>query len=299
MSFTRYAIRDSRPAIAVVTGGRSGIGKSIAAKIADLPFIEHVLVISRSIGPEDVKQNKKFVAVAADIGTEEGRKTIVEQVELLSNSKTKPLRFLVHSAGTIDPIKPILEVSQPELSKAIRVNLEGPLLLSTLLYPFLSDSATAGRILHVSSGAAHGPPPIGWAVYGITKAAFFQSFKSLDKEFLHLGGTVRVGSFKPGVVDTAMQGVIRSAPSDSMPLVDRFQNLKENTTENALEMARPPPSGTLDNPDNVAFFAEWLLLGTTDDEFANADDINEYDIRNKDLFPKWISHEDVPNASTP
>jgi NAD(P)-dependent dehydrogenase (short-subunit alcohol dehydrogenase family) len=148
----------------------------------------------------------------------------------------------------------------------------------------------------VSSGAAHGPPPIGWAVYGITKAAFFQSFKALDSEFVHLGGTVRVGSFKPGVVDTAMQGVIRNTPKECMPLVDKFRNLKEKTSAEEIQAARPPPGGALDSPENVAFFAEWLLLGTTDDEFANVGHSHEHDARDKVLFSKWIEPEKLQNA---
>lgn len=294
MCAQRYAVHDIRPALAVVTGGRSGIGKAIAAKIAQYSFIDNVLLVSRSITSDDVKDDPKFVALAADIGTIEGRNMIVSHVEKLSGGRTKPLRFLIHSAGTIDPIKSVLDVTQDELSHAMRVNLEGPLLLSTALFPFLSDTITAGRILHVSSGAAHGPPPVGWSVYGITKAAFYQSFKAIDKEFLHLGGTVRVGSFKPGIVDTAMQGEIRNAPTHCMPLVSNFQRFKDNTRAEEIQVARPPPRDALDSPNNVAFFAEWLLLGTTDDEFANSSDPNEYDIRNRELFPKWISPENLP-----
>ena len=48
-----------------------------------------------------------------------------------------------------------------------------------------------------------------------------------------------------------------------------------------------------DTPDNVAFFAEYLLLGTTDEEFVNVDDPNEYDIRNAELFPRWIPEENL------
>ncbi len=295
MSFVRYTVKDQRPSIALVTGGRSGIGKAIADKIACFPFIEKVLLVSRSIKPEEVSHNPKFVAVAADIGSEEGRNTIVQHVESLSSNKSKRLRFLVHSAGTIDPIKSILDVTHDELARSMLVNLQGPILLSTALYPYLSDMMTAGRILHVSSGAAHGPPPIGWSVYGITKAAFYQAFKTMDKEFVHLGGTVRVGSFKPGVVDTDMQTVIRHAPKEHMPNVDMFQSLKANVNslEESTGQARPPPGGALDSPENVAFFAEWLLVGTSDDEFANRDDSNEYDVRNKELFPMWIAPENL------
>jgi benzil reductase ((S)-benzoin forming) len=313
MSFARYTVTDSRPALALVTGGRSGIGKAIADKIAAFPFIEKVLLVSRSIQPNDVPDNPKFVAVAADIGSEEGRRTIVQQVEhhssTTSNTTTtskskRPLRFLVHSAGTIDPIKSILDVTQEELSHAMLVNLQGPILLSTALYPYLSSSSdnnndAAGRILHVSSGAAHGPPPVGWSVYGISKAAFFQAFQTMDKEFVHLGGRVRVGSFKPGVVDTPMQGVIRDTSENSMPMVETFRTMKAKVVDVAPHdtEAHPPPSGALDSPKNVAFFAEWLLLGTGDDEFANRDDPNEYDIRNKELFPKWIPAKNLPKEN--
>jgi hypothetical protein len=91
-----------------------------------------------------------------------------------------------------------------------------------------------------------------------------------------------------------MQGVIREAPKEAMPMIENFQNMKDNVKETTVSKARPPPKGALDSPDNVAFFVEWLLLGTTDDEFSNRDDDNEYDIRNASLFPRWIPEENLP-----
>jgi hypothetical protein len=58
---------------------------------------------------------------------------------------------------------------------------------------------------------------------GITKAAFFQSYKVLEREFRDLGGHAVVGSFKPGVVDISMQGVIRDASESAMPVVGTFK----------------------------------------------------------------------------
>ncbi len=43
-----------------------------------------------------------------------------------------------------------------------------------------------------SSGAAHGPPPIVWFIYGISKASFYQEFNAMDEKFKHLGGSVGV-----------------------------------------------------------------------------------------------------------
>lgn len=164
MSFAAYAIKDaSRPSLALVTGGRSGIGQAIAKKIATFPFIDNVLIVGRSVKPSDVQHEPKFVAVAADIGTPEGRKKVVDEVDRLSKDRTRQLRFLVHSAGTIDPIKPVRDVQPEEFKNALTVNLEGPFFLSTALYPYMEapdGDAAAGRILHVSSGAAHGAPPV-------------------------------------------------------------------------------------------------------------------------------------------
>jgi NAD(P)-dependent dehydrogenase (short-subunit alcohol dehydrogenase family) len=157
------------------------------------------------------------------------------------------------------------------------------------------NNEISGRVLHISSGAAHGAPPVGWSVYGITKAAFFQSFKVLDREFREKGSKVIVGSFKPGIVDTDMQSIIRNSSNDVMPLVQAFQQMKEKTESSISDDSinegnnpRPPPNGALDTPDNVANFAEYLLLGTSDEEFANKDDPNEHDIRDTKHHPLWI-----------
>lgn len=292
--------------IAVVTGGRSGIGRALCANIASYPFIDTVLSVSRSISAADVDRDEneyasKITPLAADVSTETGRSKIVAAVDKLCGgdatnpNRTKQLRYLIHSAGTIDPIKSALEVTPEELRNAMLVNCEAPFFLSTALFPYLQGNIP-GRILHVSSGAAHGVPPVGWSCYGISKAAFFQSSKVLQRGF---GGKVLVGSFKPGVVDTPMQRSIRDAPADAMPAVSNFVQMKEKAATTAVttkhaNTPRPPLSGGLDTPANVAFFAEYLLTGTTDEEFVNEKaGSNEYDIRDKELFPLWIPPENL------
>ena len=297
------------PAIAIVTGAKSGIGLALARKVASFAFIDAVLAVSRSITAADLmaEEEKKLVPVAADVSTAVGRQVIVDRVQALCGNtaaeRTKQVRFLIHAAGTIQPIRPVLELQPAELRTAMEVNCEGPLFLTTALYPYLqplspsSDGAVAGRVLHVSSGAAHGAPPTGWAAYGISKAAFFQSFCVLEREWRDKG--VVCGSFKPGVVDTPMQGVIREVPESKMPAVQRFVNLKEQqqSTGTATMAARPPPSGALDTPENVAHFAEFLLLGTTDAEFANVDaHPGEWDIRHAQHFPRWIRAEHLSSG---
>jgi NAD(P)-dependent dehydrogenase (short-subunit alcohol dehydrogenase family) len=179
------------------------------------------------------------------------------------------------------------------MRQAMSINCEAPFFLTAALYPFMvaKEDGIPGRVLHVSSGAAH-RPIMGWSVYCITKAAFYQSYKALQLEFQQAhGGRVVVGSFKPGVVDTPMQGVIRDASAAAMPTVSTFQKLKESMQQEraASNRARPPPSDALDTPENVAHFAEFLLLGTSDDEFG----MEDHDIRDKNLYTRWIAPEDL------
>ena len=288
------ALSDTRPTVAIVTGGKSGIGKAIAIKIASFPFIDQVLAVSRSVEQKDVEGYEKITPLAADIGTEEGRQAILSKVESIcgpSENRTKQIRFLVHSAGVIEPIVSVLNVKPSDLRYAMNVNCEAPFFLTTALYKYMTPldaHGVAGRVLHVSSGAAHGAPPVGWSIYGITKAAFLQSFRVLEQEYRELGGKVVVGSFKPGVVDTSMQNIIRNTPQERMPTVKLFQAMRDKASTIGSTGARPPPQGSLDTPENVAHFVEFLLIGCEDTTFANKDNVSEWDIRNPEHFPLWI-----------
>jgi hypothetical protein len=62
-----------KSAIVVETGGKPGIGKALALKIASFPFIDCVLGLFRSITDQDVIESRMIQALAADIGTAEGR----------------------------------------------------------------------------------------------------------------------------------------------------------------------------------------------------------------------------------
>ena len=176
-AYTAATAATQRPGIALVTGGKSGIGLAIAKKIAEFPFIDTVVAVSRSITAKDVEGiSTKIHPLAADVSTDTGRESVVNLVEQLcgstDNNNGKQLRFLVHSAGTIEPIESVLKVQPSELRNAMNVNVEAPFFLTTALYPKMKpvqedgDAGVPGRVLHVSSGAAHGAPPVGWGCYG-------------------------------------------------------------------------------------------------------------------------------------
>ncbi len=242
--------------LAVVTGGGTGIGRAVVQRLAAEGLA--VLAVGRRSGPlEALVQARpdRIEMQVADVATPEGREQVAEAVA------GRRVRYLLHNAGVLEPVRPLEMVELAEWRYAQAVNVEGPLFLTQRLLPCLSG----GRVLHVSSGAAH-YPLAGWGAYCTTKAALYMLYQVLDLELrLH---DVAVGSVRPGVVDTPMQALIRKQDSERFPDVERFRELER--------------TGMLVSPDTVAEFIWQLLTHTTADEFAAQEwDIQEHAARLK------------------
>ena len=228
--------------LAVVTGAGSGIGRAMAHALAERGL--EVLVVGRRKGP--LEETCGGVAgglrpVAADVADPAGRARVVEA------TAGAPVRCLIHNAGVLEPIGPLAQVALEEWRHAQAVNVEGPLFLTQLLLGQLAG----GRVLHVSSGAAHAPYA-GWGSYCTTKAALHMLYRLLRDE---LGERdIAVGSLRPGVVDTPMQALIRRQPPERFPAVQRFLELHAG--------------GRLERPEEVAAFTAWLLLDVPAAEFS-------------------------------
>eukprot|EP00756_Hemistasia_phaeocysticola_P059909 Hpha_TRINITY_DN3695_c0_g1::TRINITY_DN3695_c0_g1_i2::g.1134::m.1134 len=146
------------------------------------------------------------------------------------------------------------------------INVDAPLFLTQALLPQL-EAGGGGRVLHVSSGAAQNAYP-GWGAYCTSKAALNMMYRMLAKELSPRG--VHVGSARPGVVATPMQEVVRSASAEAFPALPMFIEMHEK--------------GQLLPPEDVGMFLEWLLVGTTPEEFQ----ADEWDIRGVDRS-RWAA----------
>jgi benzil reductase ((S)-benzoin forming) len=230
------------PELALVTGGGTGLGRALARKLAGRGL--DVLVVGRRAAPLQETCEAapdRMTSVAADVSSPRGREAVVAAVG------ERPVRCLVHNAGVLTPIGPLAEVTEQDWSYALSVNLHGPLFLTQALLPKLPG----GRVLHMSSGAAHNGYP-GWGAYCVSKAALHMLYQVLREELRVRD--IAVGSLRPGVVDTPMQGLIREQTPDRFPAVERFVQLHQ--------------SGQLEDPDEVADFTTWLLLDVAADSYA-------------------------------
>jgi NAD(P)-dependent dehydrogenase (short-subunit alcohol dehydrogenase family) len=255
--------------VSIITGGGSGIGAAIAKRLVSRS--QPCIIIGRRLNKleetKNASSNPSLIRnVVADVSNLDDHDIIVNSLK-----EGEKVKALIQNAGVLGPIGSLAKVTPEEWKNHMSTNLDGPLFLSQKLIPYLlprNEEGKGGRILHVSSGAAHNPYR-GWGAYCTSKAAFHMLYKSLSKELSPRG--ISVGSVKPGVVDTPMQDLIRDQNDLDFPDVGRFQQLKQ--------------SGNLTDPDDVATFIDWLLNETDDVEFSD----EEWDIRNVDR-ERWINY---------
>ena len=237
--------------IIVITGAGSGIGQALAWHFAGRGQI--VLGLGRRLCALEKTRQKdetKIHILTTDISREQDRRKVAEW--FFGNDYT--VKYLIHNAAVLEPVERLVNIALRQWREHMAVNVEGPLFLTQALLPFMKG----GRILHISSGAAHKPYP-GWGAYCTSKAALHMLYQLLREELRQKH--IVVGSARPGVVDTPMQDRVREADKDVFPALDRFVALKEEQK--------------LYSPQHVAAFLAHLLTETTDSEFSQ----KEWDIR--------------------
>jgi benzil reductase ((S)-benzoin forming) len=241
--------------LSVITGAGSGIGKALAIALAKEDF--NVLAIGRrqeTLTETQQANPSKIQTLVADIGTIEGRESIVNYFKSHSNIK---INFLIQNAAVLRPAGRLSEISLQDWREHQAINVDAPLFITQQLLPYFSDGS---RILHVSSGFAHSPQ-VGWGCYCLSKSAFFMLYQLLRDELKE--NNIFVGSARPGVVDTPMQDLVRSFDPKEIPNVEFFRKLKEKSK--------------LLSPEVVADFFMWLLTKTTGEEFSEKEwDITEW-----------------------
>ena len=193
---------------ALITGAGRGIGRAVAAGLADagasLILVARSasqlsetrdLAIARGARPGQVR------IVAADLGDEEQRRGAVEA------AAAGQVDILINNAAIVEPLGATATIPAAELRRAFEVNVVAPAALTAAVLPGMLDAGW-GRIVNVSSGVVASPDAMIRAnAYATTKAALEAHTLTLAAELRGTGVTVNV--YRPGRVDTAMQAWIR------------------------------------------------------------------------------------------
>lgn len=190
---------DLKGKIGIVTGSSSGIGLSVAKVLAESGAI--VYAISRTGKPKnDVETtHENIIHMAADVCDYKTLEKIVSEI-----GNENGLDFLVNNAGVT--LKKRAEEFQDEDFEWIhKVNVNSVFKLSCLCYPYLKKSDNRGRIINITSMAAH----LGFSEvvpYCSSKGAVLSMTRGLAVEWAN--DNINVNSIAPGWFPSEMSKMV-------------------------------------------------------------------------------------------
>ncbi len=199
-------------AVALITGGSSGIGAATAAALAAAGAVP--LIAGRDAGRlAAVARRTGAIALQADLATADGPDQLIDAALTAAGQ----VDLLVSSAG-VGWAGPVGQLSQPGAAELVSVNLLAPMLLSRALVPAMAERGR-GHLVFVSSivgitGVRRE------AAYSAAKAGLSVFAESLAYELA--GSGVGTSVVLPAVVDTPFfdrrgHPYERSRPARSRP----------------------------------------------------------------------------------
>ncbi len=240
----------------VVTGGGRGIGSALAVALANRG--KSVLIVGRHEGAlvKTAASSPLINYMCADVSSPEGRQQLTVHLQ-----DVPVIEGLIHNAGIIEPIAPIASIDEPSWHQCMATHVDAPLFLTQRLL----DKLTHGRVLNISSGAAHFPV-VGWAAYCVSKAALSMLTRCWQTE----SNPIAFASVMPGIIDTQMQASIRAASHMDADKLEFFKQLKQDNR--------------LLTPATVAAFLCWLLLDIDAANYVS----QEWDIYDTSHHSAWL-----------
>ena len=155
---------------------------------------------------------------------------------------------LINNAGLLPRIAPLDAVPLAELKDALRVDLEAPMLLTSVFLRSTAQWPLRRRVLNISSGLGR-KAMASQAAYCAAKAGMDHFTRCVALEQASLPNGARVCSLAPGVIDTDMQVQLRGADEDRFPDRANFVGLKMKGVLSSPEEAAARVLAYWDRPD--------------------------------------------------
>ncbi len=233
-------MRGLKDKVALVTGAGSGIGKSIALRLAEEGMHVGILDIDEEASEAVVTEIKNAGGAAdcqkCDITDFDNVTTAVSAIE----KRMGPTWLLVNNAGWDRPM-PFLKTEPDFWRKVVDINYLGPLHMTRAVAPGMVER-NGGRIVFIASDAGR-VGSSGEVVYSGCKGATIAFAKALAREVSRKN--VLLNCVCPGPTNT--------------PAMDSFVGTGEEGQKIRDAMVRGVPLGRIGEPEDypglVAFFA--------------------------------------------
>jgi NAD(P)-dependent dehydrogenase (short-subunit alcohol dehydrogenase family) len=185
--------------VALITGGDSGIGRSVAILYAREGADVAIVYLNEDRDAEETKrlveaEGKRCLTIKGDIGDEQVCQQAVQQtVQELGH-----LDILVNNAAEQHPQESIEKISAEQLERTFRTNIFSMFFLTKAALPHLKEGSS---IINTTSVTAYkGNPQL--LDYSSTKGAIVAFTRSLSQSLVEKG--IRVNGVAPGPIWTPL-----------------------------------------------------------------------------------------------
>ncbi len=216
------------PHLTILTGASRGMGHAMAEQL--IAAGHDLLCISR-------KTNDVLAGLAShkEVSCEQWAHDLAQPQSAAAKLETWLSRrdgaalasvTLINNAGLLPPIASLGGVPARDLSDAMRVDLEAPMLLAGAFLRATAGWKAQRRILNISSGLGR-RAMASQAAYCAAKAGMDHFSRCVALEEAGHANGAKICSLAPGVIDTDMQVQLRSSDSSKFPDVANFIGLKD------------------------------------------------------------------------
>ncbi|CAN7996735.1 unnamed protein product [Ixodes pacificus] len=188
--------------LALVTGGGSGIGKSVCHALASegtcvlVADINLDAATATATSLSGIHQHRGF---KVDVGCSTSVNSLFESVR---STYGRAPNIVVHCAGIASLATPLVHTSEEDFDKTIRINLKGTFLMTQAAgRAMIAERVTDGAIVNMSSMMVKIIHKRGSA-YSTSKAGVVAITKVAAKELASHG--IRVTAVQPCIVETPM-----------------------------------------------------------------------------------------------
>ncbi|MEO8384676.1 MAG: SDR family NAD(P)-dependent oxidoreductase [Betaproteobacteria bacterium] len=218
--------------LAIVTGSTKGIGAALRDVLAT---DANNLVITLSRSPTTIASP---LNIRLDVSELAAIEPAFAEAIVHARNRQFEQAVLINNAGVVSPVGAFDQISAADTGHNLMVNVAAPMILSRLFANSLRENARQRLIVNISSGAAK-RAIAGWSAYCAAKAALEMATRVAALEAASSDQSLSICSLAPGVVDTAMQGLIRETTESAFPDVARFRAMKaEGVLRDAHDVAR-------------------------------------------------------------
>ncbi len=236
--------------LTILTGASRGMGLAMAQQL--IAAGHDLLCISRkpndALDQQAAMQGVRCEQWPQDLARAEAAASRLEGWLATHDSDAFDLVTLINNAGLVPRAAPLGAVPMSQLSEALRVDLEAPMLLTSAFLRATGAWRAQRKVLNISSGLGR-RPMASQAAYCAAKAGMDHFTRCVALEEAGKPNGAKVCSLAPGVIDTDMQVQLRSADASQFPDIGNFIGLKAKGMLTSPEEAAARVLDVLGRPD--------------------------------------------------